>query len=528
MTQTSALENRISEQERLITQLRREVAVCRRDAGIAEANARYLRSLFESLDTGLCIVETAEDDAGRLVDCCVLDVNSAFERQSGLTHPVGRGLTTLFPDDPGAWLDMAGEIARTGTARRFDAAVALLGRRYDVYGFEAGAGRVGMLFTRASAASGAQEAHRLKDRFLATLAHELRNPMAPIQSGLEVLRLTLGDPARNPEDVQHVLTIMHRQMDHLRHLMDELLDVSRIDRGLIELATQPLDLVDAVRQALQQCGTALHGGHREVSVALPAGPLMINGDRQRAVQLVAGILDNAAKFTADNGRIDVVVSQSEGHARVVVRDDGVGIEADMLSEIFGMFSQANTDRHGLGVGLTVVRNLVELHGGTVVARSAGRGRGSEFQVDLPLAESVGSDRADDAGGVTAQASGRRRVLVVDDNRDAADSLTVLLAAMGEDTQTAYDGPSALLLLDEFQPGVVFLDLGMPEMDGFEVARRIRARHGPEEVTLVAVTGWGQVADRERVTAAGFDGHLVKPASYEDLRSVCQLRDRQSL
>jgi CheY-like chemotaxis protein/two-component sensor histidine kinase len=321
-------------------------------------------------------------------------------------------------------------------------------------------------------------------------------------------------------------------MDHLRHLMDDLLDVSRIDRGLIELATEPLDLVEAVRQALQQCRTALNAGHREVSVALPAGPLVINADRQRAVQLVAGILDNAAKFTADNGRIDVVVSQHEGLARVVIRDDGVGIEADMLSEIFGMFSQANTDRHGLGVGLTVVRNLVELHGGTVVARSAGRGRGSEFQVDLPLAESVGSDGGrhltQDAGDLPAQAPRRRRVLVVDDNRDAADSLTVLLAAMGEDTQTAYDGPSALLLLDEFQPEVVFLDLGMPEMDGFEVARRIRARHGPEEMTLVAVTGWGQVADRERVTAAGFDGHLVKPASYDDLRRVCQLRDRKSI
>src|SRR5690606_30401235 len=354
--------------------------------------------------------------------------------------------------------------------------------------------------------------------------HELRNPLAPLQSGIEVLRIAAKDPAHDPRISEQVLEIMTRQIGHLRHLMDELLDVSRINRGVVTLNSERVDLVYAIRRAIEFSSASIYAANRQVAIELPGEPLMVNGDRDRLAQVVAALLDNAGKFTNDDGRIRLRAERRGTKARIVVEDDGVGIDPDMLSEIFAMFSQARTDRHGLGIGLTLVRNLVELHGGAVEAHSRGRGLGSEFVIELPLQED---------GPVPAPvrarlpALERQRMLVVDDNHDAADSLSVLLASMGAEVRTAYDGRSALLLLDELQPQIVFLDIGMPEMDGFEVARRMRLRQAGDQILLVAVTGWGQPADRQRAREAGFDRHLVKPATYDDLRQVLEAEPEPS-
>jgi signal transduction histidine kinase/CheY-like chemotaxis protein len=520
------LETKVTEQESVIAQLQREVARLKRAAGAAEQSAAGYRALFDSLDAGLCIIDVLFDGNGNPVDYRVVDVNLAFERQTGLTNAVGRSMRSLASAQDAHLFGIYADVALSGEPRRFENPTALQGRFYEVYAFRTGhpeERRVGILFTditaRKRAEAAQREAGRVKDQFLATLAHELRNPLAPLQSGIEVLRLAAGDPVRSAEVSGRVLEIMTRQIGHLRHLMDELLDVSRINRGVVTLHSERQDLLAAIRRAVEQSRTSLYAGNRQVTIDLPAEPLMVDGDRERLAQVVAALLDNAGKFTADDGRIRLKAERRNGRARITVQDDGVGIDADMLGEIFAMFSQARTDRHGLGIGLTLVRNLVELHGGTVEARSAGRGQGSEFVVELPLEKDAHPEPAALPQKSRLPALERQRMLVVDDNHDAADSLTVLLSAMGAEVRTAYDGRSALLLLDELQPQIVFLDIGMPEMDGYEVAKRVRLRQSGDEIVLVAVTGWGQPADRQRAKEAGFDSHLVKPATFEDLRRI---------
>lgn len=531
MSQGTAWETRVSEQERVIAQLRQEVALLRRSAGTSDRRAEQYRKLFDALEYGFCLIQMIFDEHGKAVDYRFLEVNLAFERQTGLRHAVGRTMRSLVPDHEPRWFESYGEVARSGEPRRFDEPAVIQGRYFDVFAFRFGEPeerKVGVLFgdisVRREAEAAQQEALAMKDRFLANLAHELRNPLAPLQSGIEVLRMASADSPRNPAEEARVLEIMSRQIGHLRHLMDELLDVSRISTGAVTLQKEPVDLLAAVRKAVEYSSAAIYDADRQVTIELPSEPLMVNGDRDRLAQLVAGLLDNAGKFTAPDGHIRVVADRYADQARLRVQDDGVGIDPHMLNEIFGMFSQGSTDRHGLGIGLTVVRDLVELHDGSVEARSRGRGAGSEFVVLLPLSHSTPKAPADARRAPTLPALERQRVLVVDDNRDAADSLAVLLGSMGAEVRTAYDGRTALLLLDELQPQIVFLDIGMPEMDGYEVARRMRLRQAGDALLLVAVTGWGQPTDRERARKAGFDQHLLKPATLDDLRQVMAPRE----
>ncbi|HEX7036511.1 MAG TPA: ATP-binding protein [Pseudomonadales bacterium] len=524
MRQVSRLETKVAEQEKQIAHLQQELAAARHAAGVAEREAARFRTLFDSLDVGLCIVQLNFDGV-HPTDYRIQDVNLAFERQSGLEKPIGATLRSLAPDQEGRWFRAYADVALTGEPRRFEIPTPIRGRYYEMYAFktgEPGEHKVGVLFTDVTARKRAEAAQReaglVKDRFLATLAHELRNPLAPLQSGIEVLRIAAKDPARDPGVSEQVLEIMNRQIGHLRRLMDELLDVSRINRGVVTLNSERVDLVYAIRRAIEFSSASIYAANRQVAIDLPSEPLMVHGDRDRLAQVVAALLDNAGKFTNDDGRIRLRAERRGAKARVVVEDDGVGIDPDMLGEIFAMFSQARTDRHGLGIGLTLVRNLVELHGGAVEAHSRGRGLGSEFVIELPLQE---ESPAPAPVRPRLPALERQRMLVVDDNHDAADSLSVLLASMGAEVRTAYDGRSALLLLDELQPQIVFLDIGMPEMDGFEVARRMRRRQAGDQILLVAVTGWGQPADRQRAREAGFDRHLVKPATYDDLRQVLE-------
>ena len=358
-------------------------------------------------------------------------------------------------------------------------------------------------------------ADRRKDEFLATLAHELRNPLAPIRNSLHMLRLAgSSDPA-----VERVRETMERQVNHMVRLVDDLLEVSRITRGKIELRKERVELAAVIRSAVETSQPLIDSARPQLALSIPSEPLTLEADPVRLAQVFANLLNNAAKYTDGAGQIWLTARRDGRAVAVSVRDTGIGIPADMLPRVFEMFTQMDGSRRrsqgGLGIGLTLVQSLVELHGGTVTAASDGPGKGSEFVVRLPLAESAADDTA------RPQSSARLRlplrVLVVDDNHDAADSLGMLLKCFGAEVHIVYDGPAALQAMAVYRPVAAFLDIGMAGMDGNEVARRIRQQPEFRDVMLVAVTGWGQAEDRRRTRAAGFDYHLVKPTDADALR-----------
>lgn len=363
---------------------------------------------------------------------------------------------------------------------------------------------------RKQAEASLREADRRKDEFLATLAHELRNPLAPIQSGIDLLRLVGSDSSSG----ERTLEMMERQMKHMVRLVDDLLDVSRISRGKINLRKERVDLRMAIRSALD---SALMSQKRKVSIDLSPDALLVDADPVRIQQIVTNLLNNAVKFTQEGGRIWIGAGREDGRAWISVRDNGTGISPNMLEAVFEPFSQADSSRGGgLGIGLTLVRSLVELHGGSVVAHSKGAGFGSEFIVRLPVLK-VSDFSEPERQKRAAVPLGEHRVLIVDDNRDAAESLAMLIETRGASVRTALDGASALRLLEEFQPHTALLDIGMPDMDGYELARRMRESR--KATRLVAITGWGQAEDRRRAKKAGFDHHLVKPVALADLERV---------
>jgi PAS domain S-box-containing protein len=358
-----------------------------------------------------------------------------------------------------------------------------------------------------------REIDRHKDEFLATLAHELRNPLAPIQTGIEVLRWSKDENSKAGS-----LNIMERQMVHLVRLVDDLLSISRISQGKVSLRFEKLDIGDAIRKTVEANKFSLYAD-RQVSIDLPPQPLMVKADAVRFTQIIDNLLSNAVKYSSANGHIRISASKTGQQAKISVQDDGIGIAPDKMDKLFQMFMQVDTTRiGGLGIGLALVRSLVELHGGSVEAHSEGLGHGSVFIVSLPLAQneyagpSLGS-KSDPAN------LDRKRVLVVDDNEDAADTLGMLLELLNSEVRTVNGGPAALSLLEEFYPDMVLLDIGMPEMDGYEVAKKIRAHKAMADTRLVAVTGWGQEQDRQRSLEAGFNDHLIKPVSMEDLERV---------
>jgi CheY-like chemotaxis protein/two-component sensor histidine kinase len=365
-----------------------------------------------------------------------------------------------------------------------------------------------------------READRRKDEFLAILAHELRNPLAPLRNSLYVLRQSAGERAT----VDKVRDMMERQVDHLVHLVDDLLEVSRINRGKIALRKQRVGLAAIIQTALETALPAIESAGHRLSITLPSEPLDLEADPIRLAQVFANLLNNAAKYTEAGGRIDVLARQEEQEVMVAVRDTGVGIPADMLPRVFELFLQVETTRGhaqgGLGIGLTLVKSLVELHGGRVEARSPGLGQGSELTVRLPIATGA---RAEAIRRDAEAPLAPRRILVVDDNRDAADSLGMLLEALGSEVEIAYDGPAALEAVPRYRPEVVLLDIGMPGMNGHEVARRLRERPEGRDLMLVALTGWGQDQDRRCSEAAGFDRHLVKPVALDALRDLLACR-----
>ena len=381
---------------------------------------------------------------------------------------------------------------------------------------------------RRQAENAVRTADRSKTEFLAILAHELRNPLAPIRNAVQILNREGALAAES----QWALSAIERQVRQMARLIDDLVDVARITSNRLELRKEHGDLAAVLRAAIETSGTLLKAGGQKFTVVLPDAPIKLDADPVRLAQAVSNLLNNAAKYTERGGHIWLIAERDGEDAVVTVRDTGVGIPAAVLPHVFEMFTQGEQTRAptlgGLGIGLTLVKRLVELHGGAVNADSAGQNMGSTFVIRLPAV-------VDGAPGVLGEPNGSGgasslpplRMLIVDDNRDAADSLAMLLRTAGNDIRTAYDGIEALQVASEFRPEVVLLDIGLPKLDGHEVAQRLRHEAWGRRVCLIAVTGWSDEADRARSRAAGFDHHLVKPLDTAHLAQLLGSVDRSA-
>lgn len=370
------------------------------------------------------------------------------------------------------------------------------------------------------------EANNRKDEFLAMLAHELRNPLAPIKAAAQLLQMR----SLSEDRIFNTSRIIDRQVAHMTNLVDELLDMSRVSKNLIQLDLVPLDIRQVVNDAVEQVTPLIQSRRHRLHIHLPSQTAFVSGDKKRLVQTMANLLGNAAKFTPEGGRIELRVEAAGEHVSIDVADNGIGMTADTLAHAFDLFSQAerNSDRAqgGLGLGLALVKSLVELHGGTVTTASNGLGNGSTFTVRLPRLAAGMPVELQSAGRAPAPSQGLR-ILVVDDNRDAADTLAMLLETMGHDVAVDYGPQAALARAAGASFHLYLLDIGLPEMDGYELVRRLRSRAENAGATLVAVTGYGQESDRARALAAGFDYHIAKPIDLEKLGLVLAQLGRQA-
>jgi nitrogen-specific signal transduction histidine kinase/CheY-like chemotaxis protein len=391
------------------------------------------------------------------------------------------------------------------------------------------ASRAGIALENARLYHEVQQADRQKNEFLSMLAHELRNPLAPIRNANEVLRHLGSDPYR----VRWAQGVIDRQLTQMVRLVDDLLDVSRLTLGKIRLVVEPLDLGAVVAQAVESVRPLVDQSGHQLEVDLPPQPVSVRGDRVRLAQVVTNLLNNAAKYTNPGGRITLTAAvrpngaaesdSPAGEVEIRVRDTGIGISAEILPTVFDLFTQASRslDRSqgGLGIGLTLVRRLIDLHGGSVEARSGGAGTGSEFVVRLPVASPDEERPPEPAAPARAPVSrAALRVMVIDDNVDGAESLAGLLRLLGHEARAAHDGPSGLDAVREFGPDVVLLDLGLPGMDGYEVGRRLQAEYGSKFV-IAALSGYGREEDRKRSRESGFVAHFVKPIDLNQLREL---------
>jgi PAS domain S-box-containing protein len=521
---------------------------------LRESESKY-RALFDRADEGFCVVEVLWDSAGSAADYRFLEVNQAFERESGMRNVVGRTLRECVPEVGSVWIERVGRAAATGEpVRHVDQAMST-GRWYEVHAFrydEAWPSRVAMRFNNVTdkkraeqALAASEERHRAlaerletalgalkeqdrrKDEFLAVLAHELRNPLAPLTSVVELMRMA---PPQGDE-LLRLRGVLERQVRHLGRLVDDLLDVARIGAGKIQLRRVSVDLREVVRQAAEAAGDSFARAGLALALSLPDEPLVVDGDEVRLTQIVGNLLSNAAKYgtrgDAPGGRVTVALRREQQQAVLEVADEGIGLPAELLPRLFTLFGQAEPlqrrAQDGLGVGLALVQRLVALHEGSVAAHSEGPDHGSRFTVRLPLlAAAARAEPSRPAPGEIPH-EGEPLALVVDDNRDAADSLAALLGLMGAQVRVAYDGWQGLQALQARAPHVVFLDIGMPGINGYETARRMRAATGTGAAPLiVALTGWGQEADKAQAREAGFDLHLTKPASLEQVQQALAL------
>ncbi|MFY0535848.1 hybrid sensor histidine kinase/response regulator [Nannocystis pusilla] len=366
--------------------------------------------------------------------------------------------------------------------------------------------------------SALREQDRRKDEFLALLAHELRNPLAPIRNGLEALRLS-DDPAIQ----EHSQAVMDRQLGHMVRLIDDLLDVSRISRNKMELRRARVVLADVVNNAVETARPFIDAARHSLEVTLPPRPVILDADLTRLAQVFSNLLTNSAKYTPPGGHIRLSAERSGGEVRVVVRDDGIGIPQAALTSIFDMFSQIDRSiersNGGLGIGLALVKGLVEMHGGTVTCDSAGPGTGSAFTVTLPVLEPRAPSASPGGPGGDRDSSSGRRVLVVDDNEDSALTMAMMLRLLGHKVEVAHDGLAAVAGAESFRPDIILMDMGMPRLNGYDATRQIRQQPWGAAIRIIALTGWGQESDRARSKEAGCDLHMVKPVPLAELKKL---------
>jgi PAS domain S-box-containing protein len=366
-------------------------------------------------------------------------------------------------------------------------------------------------------AANLSENDRRKNEFLATLAHELRNPLAPMSNMLQVLKRTDG----NPEILKQAHETIERQLDQMVRLVDDLLDLNRITYDRLELRRSEVELSSVIQQAVEVARPLIDAAGHHLSVELPDEPIYLNADRTRLAQVFGNLLNNSSKYTRPEGTISLSATRTGEEVVVTVKDNGAGIPPDKLNSIFDMFMQvdrtAEHSQDGLGIGLTLVKRLVEMHGGSIEARSSGEGMGSEFVVCLPVLS--GQTRATEDGAGVAPGATHRRILIVDDNRDSAESLAMLLGITNNQTYLAHDGVEALEAIEKHRPEVVLLDIGLPRLDGYEVCRRVRQQPWGKDIIIIALTGWGQEDDRRKSAEAGFNSHLVKPVDYGKLMKL---------
>jgi two-component system CheB/CheR fusion protein len=489
------------------------------DERLRRSEERY-RHLFEHLSEGFALHEMIWDGAGAPRDYRFLEVNPAFERITGLSREraVGHTVRELLGEalEP-EWIARYGEVVRGGAPARFEGWSSALRRHFEVVAFRPEEGQFATLFfdvtERRAAEEALRDADRRKDEFLAVLSHELRNPLAPIVSGLALMdRATPGS-----DELARARTVIRRQVGHLVRLVDDLLDVTRVTRGKVHLQRTSVDLAALVRHAAEDNAAAFAERGVALDVAVAPRDLRVDGDAARLAQVLGNLLQNAAKFTPRGGRVRVAAEDREGRAVITVRDTGIGIPPDVLPRLFQPFMQEERSlartRGGLGLGLALVKGLVELHGGTVRVASAGEGCGSEFTVELPLAV-----RRPSGAEPVGRAGPRRRILLVEDNVDAAETLADVLRIAGHEVEVAHDGVEGIRRATALRPEAILCDIGLPGIDGYEVARRLRA-DGGAETFLVALTGYALPDDLRRAREAGFDAHLTKPAHPDEIEDV---------
>ena len=519
------------------------LCVCQEETG----RVRSARALAERERQFAALVENLPDIVFRLdIDLRHLYISAQVEQLTGIAQEIFLGKTNLEAGlsaeltDPieracrralksgkrvsTAW-SYNGRELRTRVVPEHDdhgAIVSLLGITEDVTEFEQATSAL-----RRSEQT-LREADRRKDEFLAMLAHELRNPLAPIRNAAEILWLMSSDPER----VRETSEIIVRQARHMNAIVDDLLDVSRVTRGLVTLDTEVIDLRSVITAAVEQVIPLIDGRRHNLRMELPEKPVTVQVDRVRLTQVFCNLLNNAAKYTPPGGAIRVtIVNGADDRVEVDVVDSGEGIDAALLPQVFELFAQGarTPDRAqgGLGIGLSLAKTLVDLHGGTIEAASEGRGRGSRFTVGLPSVVDSGLISASDEPVVSSAPLRALRIMVVDDNVDAAESLAMMLELDGHTVIRAHDARAAIAIARNERPNVMLLDIGLPDIDGYELACRLRALPEVDDALLIAVTGYGQEEDRRRARDAGFDHYLVKPVEFESLRSVLQA-DRASV
>jgi PAS domain S-box-containing protein len=494
----------------------------------------------------LAAIVASSDDAiiSKTLDGIITSWNAGAERLFGYTaaEAIGKSILILIPEDRkeeetmilgrlqrGERIDHFQTLRVTKDGRPVDISLTISPIRNET-GQLVGASKVARDITlQKSAQRELEEADVRKNEFLALLAHELRNPLGPIRHAATILRAR----SPSPEDLRWATNIIDRQTLHMTRLVDDLLDVSRITRGTIELRRERVDLANILKAAVEASSALIERARHQLRVSAPAGPLYVEGDPIRLVQIVTNLLDNAAKYTDPGGQIWLSAEQEGEDAVIRVKDSGIGIPAELLPRIFEMFTQSGMAleraQGGLGVGLSLVERLVKLHGGTVSAYSGGVGQGSQFMIRLPAVQTQRHHAPEHEPDASSTKAIHCRVLVVDDNEDSVDSLAMLLRMLGHEVATANDGASALPVAEQFRPDVAILDIGLPKVNGYELAKQIRENSWARDIVLVALTGWGQEQHRRRSADAGFNHHLTKPVELEVLQQIladagtCQTR-----